>query len=579
MTNSATDRTSVALAINGSGGAGAITAGGMLLKAAARAGLYGLFTRAVGPQIRGGEAAAMLRLSSAPVDCAADRCDLQIAIDWMNADRFAPELNLGPESLVIGDAEAEEVPQVIADSGARIEALPIAELAKSVKGGRPNMVALGIAAHAVGLPREALEAEIAQTLADKGEAAIEASKAALAAGMEAASKIDFAAKLTPSDKKDKRWIISGNEAAGLGAIRGGVRFVAAYPITPATEILEWMSPALVKAGGALVQAEDELASINMIVGASFGGVPALTATSGPGLALMLESIGLAVASEIPVVIVDVMRGGPSTGIPTKSEQSDLNMALNGCHGDAPHIVVAPTSVADCLFTTQWAVHLAEAMQVPTIVLSDQFLGQAKAVIDRPADIAFIANRKIETAPQEGYRRYAITADGVSPMTVPGIAGGQYTADGLEHNPRGTPSTAAGDHASQLDKRADKLTNFDYGQHWAEIEGDGPLAVITWGSSTAPAREAIERARAQGIDVKLVALRLLAPSRPEAFAEALKGVERALVVEQTHSGQFFRHLRAEYDLPAQTAHLCRPGPLNFRAQDILAAIKEAHKEAQ
>jgi 2-oxoglutarate/2-oxoacid ferredoxin oxidoreductase subunit alpha len=573
MSTSATGAKSVALAINGSGGAGAITAGGMLLKAAARAGLYGLFTRSVGPQIRGGEAAAMLRLSTAPVDCAADRCDLQIAIDWLNADRFAAELNLGSDSLVVADGGAEDAPEVIAQSGARIVALPIGELAKAIKGGRPNMVALGIAAAALGLPREALEAEIAETLGDKGEAAVTASEEALAAGMEAAKGIDFAAKLTPGAATEPRWIISGNEAAGLGALRGGVRFVAAYPITPATEILEWMAPALVKAGGALVQAEDELASINMIVGASFGGVPALTATSGPGLALMLESVGLAVASEVPVVIVDVMRGGPSTGIPTKSEQADLDMALHGCHGDAPHIVVAPTSVADCLFTTQWAVHLAEAMQVPTIVLSDQFLGQAKAVIDRPADIAFIANRKVETAPAEGYRRYALTADGVSPMTIPGTPGGQYTADGLEHNPRGTPSTAAEDHSRQLDKREAKLVHFDYGQHWAEIEGEGPLAVITWGSSTGPAREAIEMARADGLEVRLIALRLLAPTRPEAFAAALAGVERALVVEQSHSGQFLRHLRAEYELPAGTAHLSRPGPLTFRAQDILAAIKE------
>ncbi|MDH3233194.1 MAG: 2-oxoacid:acceptor oxidoreductase subunit alpha [Alphaproteobacteria bacterium] len=568
------DRQSIALAINGSGGAGAITAGGMLLKAAARAGLYGLFTRSVGPQIRGGEAAAILRLARMPVDAAADRCDLQIAIDWMNADRFAGELNLGPDSLVVADSDADEAPRVIVDSGARIVTLPIAALAKSIKGGRPNMVALGIAAAVIGLPREALDAEIETTLAGKGVGAITASKAALAAGIDAASEIASAVQLAPAGPAgDKRWIISGNEAAGMGAIRGGVRFVAAYPITPATEILEWMAPALVKAGGSLVQAEDELASINMIIGASYGGVPSLTATSGPGLALMLESLGLAVASEVPIVVVDVMRGGPSTGIPTKSEQSDLNMALHGCHGDAPHIVLAPTSVADCLFTTQWAVHLAEAMQAPAIVLSDQFLGQAKAVIDRPADLAFIANRKIETAPEVGYRRYALTADGVSPMTVPGTPGGQYTADGLEHNPRGTPSTAAGDHSSQLDKRSDKLTGFDYGQHWADIEGEGPLAVITWGSSTGPAREAIGKAREDGLAVKLIALRLLAPSRPEEFAAALEGVERMLVVEQTHSGQFLRHLRAEYGLPRDAAHLCRPGPLNFRAQEILSAIRE------
>ncbi len=161
-------------------------------------------------------------------------------------------------------------------------------------------------------------------------------------------------------------------------MRGGVRFAAAYPITPATEILEWLAPNLPQVGGVLLQAEDELASINMIIGASFGGTPALTATSGPGLSLMIEALGLATAAEMPIVVVDVMRGGPSTGIPTKSEQADLNIAVYGLHGDAPHLVLAPQSVADCLFTTQWAVHLAEALQTPAIVLSDQFVGQAQA---------------------------------------------------------------------------------------------------------------------------------------------------------------------------------------------------------
>ena len=172
-------------------------------------------------------------------------------------------------------------------------------------------------------------------------------------------------------RDDARWNISGNEAAGLGAVRGGIRFVAAYPITPATEILEWLAPNLEKVGGVLVQAEDELASINMIIGGSFGGMPSMTATSGPGLALMMEAIGLAVASETPIVVINVMRGGPSTGIPTKSEQSDLNIALYGLHGDAPHIVTAAHCIADCQFTTQWSVHLAEQLQVPVIVLTDQ----------------------------------------------------------------------------------------------------------------------------------------------------------------------------------------------------------------
>ena len=216
-----------------------------------------------------------------------------------------------------------------------------------------------------GIDQENVTALLAKKLARKGEAAIEASTQAVAAGYEAASAIPSPCAAPSLEAPQKgRWMINGNQAAGLGALRGGVRFVAAYPITPATEILEWMAPNLARLGGTLVQAEDELASINMAIGASYGGIPSLTATSGPGLALMMEGLGLSVGSEVPVVVVDVMRGGPSTGIPTKSEQSDLNIAVYGFHGDAPHVVVAPTSVADCLFTVQWAVHLAEALQSP-----------------------------------------------------------------------------------------------------------------------------------------------------------------------------------------------------------------------
>jgi 2-oxoglutarate ferredoxin oxidoreductase subunit alpha len=334
-----------------------------------------------------------------------------------------------------------------------------------------------------------------------------------------------------------------------------------------------MAPALAKVGGTLLQAEDELASINMIIGASYGGVPALTATSGPGLSLMTESIGLAVSSEVPVVVINVMRGGPSTGIPTKSEQADLNLALYGLHGDAPHLVLAPLSVADCLFTTQWAVHLAEALQAPAIVLSDQFLGQARAVIERPADLAFAARREVANAPTDTYQRYAVTASGVSPMTLPGTAKGQYTADGLEHGPRGTPSSQAQDHLAQLDKRQRKLDRLDYGRYWAEIDGEGQLAIVTWGSTTAPVREALARAREDGVAAKHIAIRLLSPAQPQQLAQALAGVERVLVIEQSHGGQFHRYLRAHYDLPGEVRPFFRPGPLLFRPGEIHAQLKQ------
>ncbi|PKP85139.1 MAG: 2-oxoglutarate synthase [Alphaproteobacteria bacterium HGW-Alphaproteobacteria-2] len=572
-------RDSVCIAILGSGGAGALTTGGLLLEAAARRGLYGMMTRSVGPQIRGGEAAAFVRLATRPVACMADRFDAVIAIDWRRADRFADELALDAESLLIGDpgkpgdAAAAPVPESLARSGARVVDIAFADLAAAVPGGRENMVALGLAAGLVGIAAEELDGLIAKRLGAKGTAAVEASRAGCAQGLAAAAVLPVRFPLPrPEAEPGPRWRITGNQAAGLGAVQGGVRFAAAYPITPATEVLEWLAPALRRLGGTLVQAEDELASINMIIGASFGGVPALTATSGPGLALMVESLGLAVASEVPIVVVDVMRGGPSTGIPTKSEQSDLNIAVMGCHGDAPHVVVAPLSVGDCRLTTQWAVHLAETLQTVAVVLSDQFLGQSQAVIAPPEPEDFGTRRKVLPRTVEGYRRYELVGDSISPMALPGITGGQYTADGLTHGENALPSSRASDHRAQLDKRAAKLVQADYGAHWAEIEGEGDIAILCWGSLAGAAREAAERLAEAGAPVRLVALRLLAPLRTEALVEAL-GHRRVLVVEQSHSGQFLNYLRGSGALTGETRSLRRPGPLPIRPGEIAAAVQE------
>jgi 2-oxoglutarate ferredoxin oxidoreductase subunit alpha len=565
---------SISVAIVGSGGAGALTTVNLLLETAGSAGWHGLFTRTLGPQIRGGEAAGLLRLAVHPVDCLPDRFDLIIGIDWLNAHRFGAEIKAGPHTLVISDPRGGEPPPMVTQSGARVVEIEMKEIAKSIAGGRPNMIALGIASRLLGFTVEQVFALVEKQLGGKGAAAIEASRAGIKAGFAAAAGIKFDVQLAAPVANDaRRWLLSGNEASALGAIRGGVRFAAAYPITPATEILEWLSPALTKVGGILLQAEDELAAINMIIGSSYGGTPALTATSGPGLSLMIEAIGLATASEIPIVVIDVMRGGPSTGIPTKSEQTDLNIAIYGLHGDAPHLVLAPQSVADCLFTTQWATYLAETLQTPAIVLSDQFMGQARAAIERPADVAFIGARTTATGISGAYKRYALAASGVSAMALPGMPGGQYTADGLTHTESGIPTSGANDHLAQLDKRRDKLDRFNFGDHWASVDGRGDLAVITWGSLTGAAREAAGRAAADGFDVRVIAPRLLSPAQPERLAAALDGVKRILVVEQTHSGQFLRYLRAHYDLPAQIRAFHRPGPLPITAGEIHRAIMD------
>ena len=286
---------SISIAIIGSGGAGALTTGDSLLETACAAGWHGLFTRTMGPQIRGGEAAALLRLAGQPVESLPDRFDLLIGIDWLNAHRFGAEIKAGPQTP--GDQRpARRRPAADGDRIRRPRRRNADEgngqghSRRTPQHDRARHRRRGCWA----LPSSRRSRRSQKRLADKGPAAIEASLAGIKAGFGAAAGIDFGMQLAaPKPSTARRWLLSGNEATALGAIRGGVRFAAAYPITPATEILEWLAPNLTKVGGTLLQAEDELAAINMIIGSSYGGTPALTATSGPGLSLMIEALGLA----------------------------------------------------------------------------------------------------------------------------------------------------------------------------------------------------------------------------------------------------------------------------------------------
>ena len=573
------DKTSAndfSLALIGSGGAGVMTAGQVLLDAAVANGWYGLMTRSTGPQIRGGEAAAILRLDQRPVDGQADRIDLLVALDFEQAERFASELILDEHSRVLADPAAGPLPGWIESSGAELLPVPFSTLVAEHRGVRVNSIAIGLVTGLLGLDPPQAQASLTDLFQSKGSRLLDSALAGLKLGLEAASGLPGFELTKPPAPASKRWLLTGNEAIGYGALAGGIRFCAAYPITPSTEIQEWLAGALPTVGGALVQAEDELASINMVIGASFGGTPAMTATSGPGLSLMIEALGLATAAEVPLLVVDVMRGGPSTGIPTKSEQSDLNLALFGVHGDAPRLVLAPNSLADCASSAQWSVELAERLQCPALLLSDQFLGQARAVIDAPALAETGAVRKVSEADPLDYRRFALTADGISPMAIPGTPGGAWTATGLSHQTSGRPSTLAADHWAQLEKRKHKLEAYDYGPRWADIEGNGETAIISFGSITGTCREACARLLYQGHEIRLISLRLLSPLRRRDLVQALQGVNNTLVVEQNHGGQLYRYLRAELDLPGQVTSLANPGPLPFRPGEIVDAILELNK---
>lgn len=556
----------LSIAITGAGGAGVISCGELVLQAWARQGGRGLLRKAFGPQIRGGESAALLKLTSDERYTAAARYNLVLALDWGNFSRFEDEIRLGPDCWVICE-EGVELPPEVTAAAPRVVPLPMAQLAADAHpDGRVNMLALGVLGGLLGLAAEDLCELAEHKLAGKPEAYREAAVACIRAGV--AQQLDVHLPVPPRGAGDA-WYLSGNQAAGFGALTAGVRFVAAYPITPASDVLEWMASGLEQVGGQLVQAEDELAAINMIIGAAFGGVPAFTATSGPGLALMTESIGLAVASETPITVFNVMRGGPSTGIPTKSEQSDLNIALSGLHGDAPHLVLAPLDIADCVFTTGWAVQLAQQLQTAAIVLSDQFIGQSTAVVSEPRRCA--APSSIPAVADGDYLRYKLTSTGISTVAAPGDAGQRFTADGLEHNEKGTPSAKHSDHQRQLDKRLRKLEVFDYGQDWARCDGDGPVALICFGSASAPVAEAATLLAEQGVHARQVSLRLIAPLQCEALKQVLAGSERLLVIEQNHGAQLFRYLRGQMDFEQQLHSYAVPGPVPLDPQEIARQV--------
>ena len=496
-----------------------------------------------------------------------------VALDWKKIEQFAPEIPLDKDSVIIADPEAGMVPPGIAKSKARVVALTLGDpsmtrLDKALRGKWTNVFAAAALATLAGIDAAVVRSALAAVLGAKKFDVIEANNAALDAGIKAAPSVGLDLELSPS-RQAPRWLITGNEAIGLGAIRGGIRFVGCYPITPATDLVEWLAPELQKLGGKLVLAEDELASINMVLGASFGGVPAMTVTSGPGLSLMVESIGLAVAAEVPAVIIDVMRAGPSTGIPSKTEQSDLNIAIYGGHGDAPRVVLAPISVSDCLLTAEWAVYIAESLQSPVIVLSDQALGQTQVVIDPPSRRPKPMKRCTESvASGQAFKRYVIGPNPVTPMPLPGTPGRQWVGEGLTHNEVGIPVSGPAAHVAQLHKRAKKLEQFDPGDLWGEAWGEGDTAILTFGSSVGPACEAARRMAAVGRPIRVIALRQLFPLPKAALGRVLAGVRDLFVLEQNHGAQLFHYLRG-WGAPANAESIARAGPLPFRPGELAA----------
>lgn len=560
----------VTVAIYGAGGTGAITTGEIFLRLAARCGLWGILRKTFSPQIRGGESATIIRLANRPVSTFDARIDVLVGLDWHGFARFAEEIPVDADTTILTDAEAGDLPTVC-ESARSILTIDAKSDVAGFEAGWLNLVMLGTLGRMLGAAPPTIERAARARLGRLFETHGNTPAAMLHAGAHLpgveALRAQFAG-LEPDTASGERWFASGNQLAALGALDAGVKLVAAYPITPASDLLEHLARHLPVRGGHLIQAEDELAAINMTVGGGFGGVPALTATSGPGLALMSEGMGLAVASETPVVVIDVMRGGPSTGIPTKSEQSDLDIAVHGLHGDAPHVVLACTDIADCHATTAWAVALATELQTLVIVLSDQFLGHSIEILaPRDADVPQPRWLRAPNDPDastaaraDGYRRYEDVPAGISPIALPGDPGHMYTADGLEHREDAVPSPMAGEHQRQLDKRARKLREHAFGDRWCDLAGepDAKPLLICWGSTSAAALEARDVLAERGFEIAVLVVRLLAPLPTEPLDAMFARARSLHVLELNHSAQFLHLLRGE--LPGHHYDsLAQPGP--------------------
>jgi 2-oxoglutarate ferredoxin oxidoreductase subunit alpha len=376
--------------------------------------------------------------------------------------------------------------------------------------------------------------------------------------------------------------MTGNQATALGALAVGCRFYAGYPITPATSIMEFLAQEMPRVGGILIQAEDEIAAITMTIGASFGGTKAMTATSGPGLALMIEALGHASMTETPVVVVDVQRAGPSTGMPTKTAQGDLFMALYAANDEAPRFVIAPDSVEDCFYQMVNAFNLAEKYQVPVIVLTDQAMSERVETI-RPIDLNRIkiidrVHPQLDSGDSDnGYKRYALTKDGISPMAIPGMRGGHYVAEGLEHSEKGAPNYTPEMHIAMMEKRYRKvesarreLRSWNVVDEWGDRGAE--IGIIGWGSTKGTVREAMARAMQEGLRVGALFPEMLLPMPDEEIRAFLANKRAVIVPELNYRGMFGDVLAHRYNVKVR--HLNKYDGLPFKVQDIYDAIGEA-----
>lgn len=572
-------RSDIVVRVAGEGGEGVISVAAILAQSAAKA-AWRVFTfRSYPAEIKGGLAMMQVRINTRAIHSIGMEADVLMAFNQEAIDAWADRLT--PNGVLLYDPKYGQIPE---DYAHESFAVPLHDTAMNETGGRisKNVVALASLLRVLGIPPEDTRQLIASRFKHKGDEVVEKNMKAFDAGL---SLLDDSPSLQalqleePGAKLENKIIISGNQALSMGAIAGGCRYVAGYPITPATPILEFLMKYLPGFGGNVVQAEDEIAAISSCLGASFTGAKAMTATSGPGLCLMSELIGLASMSEIPVVIVDVQRSGPGTGMPTKTEQSDLMYALHGTAGEAPRIVLAPTSIEDCFYQAVEAFNLAERFQMPVIVLSDQSMAYRTQSLNIPElDGLLVENReKPGNGSLETYQRYQETDTGVSPMTIPGTANGMYVATGLEHDELGAPSYTPENRERMMAKRYRKLDTLAdeldaNGNGTLDAANGAEIGVIGWGSTEGPIREAIARAEADGAKVAHLHPKVLMPLPRKKIRAFLKPLKKVIVFEENHTKQFATYLKSQFSIEGMI-EVNKCSGLPFSGDEVFESLKE------
>ena len=564
---------SCVLAIVGSGGDGVALLGDLLLRMAAEQGIYGMMVQSYGPQIRGGESAIVLRLSRTEVQYEGDQADLLLCFRLADLGRFVGAVQLHPKSAVVLEAtDAGELPEALGRSGAAPYRHAFARFEDGVEvAGEPkNMKALALITRMLGWDPDFARGTLRKRFGHRPNVLA----ADLAAFESAIGTRDLPAFPHLRGDGRKLHVETGNEAIARGAMEAGLAFFSGYPITPSSEVMETLIDELPRRGGRVVQAEDEIAALGMVLGASFGGVLSMTATSGPGLSLMTEMLGLSSMAELPAVVVDCQRAGPATGMPSRTEQSDVFQAVYGGHGDFPRAVLGVFDVVHARDVMMKAFRISETYQLPVIVLSDAYIAQRRQIREVPLPHAERAYRRRWT-PDDGPARFDLTVErGVNAFRIPGTPDGTYVTSGIEHTPEGNPTADTSMHQRMNEKRFRKIAAIaQETRDWYRTLGrpDAARGLVAWGSQYGLMREWV----AGHPEYRAFLPEILHPFPIEAFERWRKGLAGGAVVELSFQGQFHRYMASLTDV-RDLRSVCRSGGVPLTARELGALLEEARR---